>query len=190
MAPEIILKQGHGKAVDWWSLGILIFEMLVGLPPFYNKNTRMAYEKLLTNELEVPSDVSPEADSLLRGLLARNPAQRLGSKVAAHEASHDGVSEIKSHSWFRGVDFDRVLAMEETTPFKPKVKNMKDVSNFAAHFTKERLSMQHRGSGGSGGKEAGAPAEKHFPDFHYVAPPPSLLLPLPVSLLYTHSLPP
>ena len=149
----------------------------------------MAYEKLLTNELEVPSDVSPEADSLLRGLLARNPAQRLGSKVAAHEASHDGVSEIKSHSWFRGVDFDRVLAMEETTPFKPKVKNMKDVSNFAAHFTKERLSMQHRGSGGSGGKEAGAPAEKHFPDFHYVAPPP-LPTVAPTRVPTVHSLSP
>eukprot|EP00960_Hanusia_phi_P003885 114537-Hanusia_phi.AAC.1 len=71
MAPEILLKQGHGKEADWWSLGILIYEMLVGLPPFYQENTRKAYEALLTQPIEFPSNVSPEARRMVRGLAGR-----------------------------------------------------------------------------------------------------------------------
>ena len=90
MAPEIILKQGHWQAVDWWSLGILIYEMLFGLPPFYNRNTRLAYEKLLTRELEFPqfgggAPVSRDGKTLLQGLLAKDPLRRLGSQVSEHQ---------------------------------------------------------------------------------------------------------
>ena len=90
MAPEIILKQGHWQAVDWWSLGILIYEMLFGLPPFYNRNTRLAYEKLLTRELEFPqfgggAPVSSAGKTLLQGLLAKDPLRRLGNQVSAHQ---------------------------------------------------------------------------------------------------------
>ena len=77
----IILKQEHRQAVDWWSLGILIYEMLFGLPPFYNRNTRLAYEKLLTKELEFPHPLSQAGQSLLQGLLTKDPTRRLGSKV-------------------------------------------------------------------------------------------------------------
>eukprot|EP00286_Rhodomonas_abbreviata_P026010 CAMPEP_0181291732 /NCGR_PEP_ID=MMETSP1101-20121128/2127_1 /TAXON_ID=46948 /ORGANISM="Rhodomonas abbreviata, Strain Caron Lab Isolate" /LENGTH=510 /DNA_ID=CAMNT_0023396149 /DNA_START=250 /DNA_END=1778 /DNA_ORIENTATION=+ len=166
MAPEIILKQGHGQMVDWWSLGILIYEMLVGLPPFYNKNTRVAYEQLLTKEFEFPSSMSDDAKHLLKGLLQRNPSRRLGSKVSEHEKSHDGVSQIKSDPWFASVDFDKVLAMEVEPPFKPKVKNMLDVSNFAGSYTAQSISLSEEDE--EGAKEGGP--HKLFKDFSYVAP--------------------
>ena len=75
---------------DWWSLGILIYEMLFGLPPFYNRNTRLAYEKLLTRELEFPqfgggAPVSRDGKTLLQGLLAKDPLRRLGSQVSEHQ---------------------------------------------------------------------------------------------------------
>ena len=135
MAPEIVLKQGHGKAVDWWSLGVLIYEMLCGLPPFYHDNPRVAYERLLTLDLEFPVPaaagtpsgggggggaggggalaVSAAARGLLRGLLRADPRARIGGDVAAaEERSHDGVTLIKRHEWFVGIDFDRVLAKQ------------------------------------------------------------------------------
>eukprot|EP00282_Hemiselmis_andersenii_P043019 CAMPEP_0172066180 /NCGR_PEP_ID=MMETSP1043-20130122/11025_1 /TAXON_ID=464988 /ORGANISM="Hemiselmis andersenii, Strain CCMP441" /LENGTH=490 /DNA_ID=CAMNT_0012726325 /DNA_START=273 /DNA_END=1742 /DNA_ORIENTATION=+ len=141
MAPEIILKQGHGKAVDWWSLGILIYEMLTGTLPFYNENTRLAYKKLLTEELEFPPnvDLSPVSVDLLVKMLARNPSERLGSDVIRGGASFDGVFTIMQHDWFAGVDFDKVLAMEVPPPFAPKVKGIMDVSHFSSTFTEERL---------------------------------------------------
>jgi len=168
MAPEIILKLGHGQAVDWWSLGILIYEMLFGLPPFYNRNTRMAYEKLLTKELEFPHKVSDEACDLLRGLLHKEPSKRLGSIVSEQEKSHDGVSQIKTHRWFLCVDFDKVLNMEVEAPFRPRVKNMMDVSNFAVHFTSQSFDVSQDGSE----RRRGSSQDKHseFHGFHYVAP--------------------
>uniref|UniRef100_A0A0C3UEU4 Protein kinase domain-containing protein n=1 Tax=Guillardia theta (strain CCMP2712) TaxID=905079 RepID=A0A0C3UEU4_GUITC len=69
MAPEILLNKGHGKEADWWSLGILVYEMLVGLPPFYQENTKKAYEALLTKPLEFPENISREAKSMIRGLV-------------------------------------------------------------------------------------------------------------------------
>ena len=168
MAPEIILKLGHGQAVDWWSLGILIYEMLFGLPPFYNRNTRMAYEKLLTKELEFPLKVSDEACELLRGLLHKDPSKRLGSIVSEQEKSHDGVSQIKTHPWFVCVDFDKVLNMEVEAPFRPRVKNMMDVSNFAVHFTSQSFDVSQDNSE----RRRGSSHDKHseFHGFHYVAP--------------------
>lgn len=92
LAPEVLKGQGHGCAVDWWSLGTLMYEMLTGLPPFYSQNINIMYQKILNSELRFPSYVSSEAQSLLDGLLTRDPTKRLGTSDAA---------EIKKHPHLR-----------------------------------------------------------------------------------------
>lgn len=94
LAPEVLKGHGHGIAVDWWSLGTLLYEMLTGLPPFYAQNVNVMYQKILSGELRFPNYISEEAKSLLEGLLTRDPALRLGTK---------GGDEVKGHPWFADV---------------------------------------------------------------------------------------
>jgi serum/glucocorticoid-regulated kinase 2 len=79
MAPEVLLMQGHDVQADWWSLGILIYEMITGLPPFYSKDTKAAYHRLMSEPLEFKEQVSVEARELITGLLNTDPAKRLGA---------------------------------------------------------------------------------------------------------------
>jgi len=129
LAPEVLKGQGHGVAVDWWSLGTLIFEMLTGLPPFYAQNVNVMYQKILTGELRVPNYVSDDARSLLEGLLTREPAQRLGTK---------GGAEVKQHPWFSDIDWAKLERKEIEPPFKPNVKSQDDISQIDPQFTRER----------------------------------------------------
>ncbi|OON17041.1 kinase domain protein, partial [Opisthorchis viverrini] len=93
-APEIIRCEGHGKAVDWWSLGTLLYDMLSGAPPFSQEESKEATtHKILTAPLKFPPAFSPEVVSLIRGLLKRDPKERLGSK--------EDVEEVKRHKFFR-----------------------------------------------------------------------------------------
>lgn len=93
LAPEIVLNQGHGKPVDWWSFGTLLYEMLVGIPPFYSENVQEMYDMILHSDLYLPDFVSVEAGDLLARLLERDPSKRLGSGPR-------GVDEIKFHPFF------------------------------------------------------------------------------------------
>ncbi|RKO96047.1 Pkinase-domain-containing protein, partial [Caulochytrium protostelioides] len=88
LAPELLLGQGYTKVVDWWTLGILLWEMLTGLPPFYDENTNEMYRKILSDELVFSPEVSPTAKDLLSRLLQRDPKKRLGN---------NGADEIKKH---------------------------------------------------------------------------------------------
>ena len=92
LAPEILANKGHGKAVDWWSFGTLVFEMLKGLPPFYDQNMQRMYDKILHMELILPDHFSEEAKSLCSALLIRKVENRLGSKNNA---------DIKNHAFFK-----------------------------------------------------------------------------------------
>jgi serum/glucocorticoid-regulated kinase 2 len=87
LAPELLLGQGYTKTVDWWTLGVLLYEMMTGLPPFYDENTNEMYRKILQDELRFPDDVSPEAKSLLRGV-SEAYGQRKGSLMSLSIASH------------------------------------------------------------------------------------------------------
>jgi len=131
LAPEVLKGQGHGIAVDWWSLGTLIYEMLTGLPPFYSQNINIMYQKILNGELRFPSYVSSEAQSLLEGLLTREVDKRLGS-------GPDGSNEVKRHGFFGEIDWDRLEKKEIDAPFKPKVKSEIDTSQIDTAFTQER----------------------------------------------------
>jgi serine/threonine protein kinase len=130
LAPEFLLGGGHGKAVDWWSLGVLLYEMLCGLPPFYSENVNEMYELILKKPLEFTEEVSPEAQDLLRKLLDRNPDKRL-----------QNVEAFKAHPFFRDVNFTQLYERKIEPPFKPDTNAVK---NFDTEFTslKPRLSTR------------------------------------------------
>merc|ERR1711998_203495 len=133
LAPEILQTgTGYTKDVDWWSLGILIYEMMVGKPPFYSDNVNEMYEKILQDELTFPPGVSvPEdAKDLIRKLLVRAPEKRLG--YGAGDAKL-----IKDHPFFGAVNWDKLMKKEVGPPFKPDIKGETDVSNFDPIFTQE-----------------------------------------------------
>ncbi|KAJ7472261.1 kinase-like domain-containing protein [Mycena galericulata] len=129
IAPELLESQGYTKTVDWWTLGVLLYEMMTGLPPFYDENVNTMYQRILTDPLNFPLDMSSEARSVMTGLLQRDPSKRLG----AH-----GSEEIKKHPFFaKYIDWNRLLAKKYPTPFKPSVESVLDVANFDPDFTNE-----------------------------------------------------
>ncbi|KAF8895323.1 AGC/Akt protein kinase [Infundibulicybe gibba] len=129
LAPEILQNQGYNKTIDWWTLGVLLYEMLAGLPPFYDESTDMMYQKILNDPLVFGPEISTEARSILVGLLTRDPARRLGV---------NGADEIKKHPFFeKHIDFKKLLGKKIQPPFKPSVASPVDVSNFDTVFTAE-----------------------------------------------------
>eukprot|EP00128_Syssomonas_multiformis_P004724 Colp12_sorted_trinity150504_noHs@10514 len=128
MAPEVLTRQGHNKAVDWWSLGALMYDMLTGAPPFVANNRKKTMEKILRERLYLPHYLSPDGKDLLRKLLKRNPAARLGS-------SDDGGQQVMQHPFFAAIDWEALYNRQVAPPFKPRVMDENDVSNFDSKFT-------------------------------------------------------
>ncbi|XP_076453547.1 cAMP-dependent protein kinase catalytic subunit PRKX-like [Babylonia areolata] len=126
LAPEIILSKGHNKAVDWWSLGVLIFEMLVGYPPFYADNPFGIYEKILAGKVEWPKYIDLVAKDLIKKLLVQDRTRRLGNMK-------NGADDIKRHKWFKSVDWESVVAKKLQAPIVPKVSHAGDTSNFETY---------------------------------------------------------
>nr|VZI29624.1 unnamed protein product [Spirometra erinaceieuropaei] len=129
-APEILLRQGHGKAVDWWSLGTLMYDMLSGGPPFAGEDRKKTMELVLRGKFVLAPYLSREAKRLLKGLLRKNVAERLGSK-------EEDAEEIKAHPFFRNTNWDQVYARQAEPPFKPTLTSETDVSRFDPQFTNE-----------------------------------------------------
>ncbi|CAK67885.1 unnamed protein product (macronuclear) [Paramecium tetraurelia] len=130
MAPEIYLKKGHNQTADWYSLGVLLYVMLQGIPPFYSQNKRQMIRSRLERQIEFKTPISDVASDLIKQLLKNNPKDRLGS---------DGVNEIKSHPFFQDLDWDEVLHKRLPAPFKPKLLSDRDLRNFDDDFTKETI---------------------------------------------------
>jgi serum/glucocorticoid-regulated kinase 2 len=129
LAPEILSGHGYDRTIDWWTLGILLYEMMAGLPPFYDERTDKMYDKILHDPLIFPEDFTDEACSILTGLINRDPTQRLGRQ---------GAEAIKAHPFFKKyIDFDALVQKKIQPPFKPRVTSPVDVSNFDAEFTAE-----------------------------------------------------
>uniref|UniRef100_U3J3D9 non-specific serine/threonine protein kinase n=1 Tax=Anas platyrhynchos platyrhynchos TaxID=8840 RepID=U3J3D9_ANAPP len=126
MAPEVVNRRGHTQSADWWSFGVLMFEMLTGTLPFQGKDRKETMTMILKAKLGMPQFLSPEAQSLLRMLFKRNPANRLG-------AGPDGVEEIKRHPFF----FQNRLECEREIhpPFKPATGRPEDTFYFDPEFT-------------------------------------------------------
>ncbi|TIA90968.1 hypothetical protein E3P99_01300 [Wallemia hederae] len=129
LAPELLLNKGYTKSVDWWTLGVLLYEMLSGLPPFYDENTNEMYRKILQDPLRFGDEFSPDAKDILSRLLHRNPSARLG---------YNGAQEIKDHPFFvNNIDWKRLSSKKIQPPFKPAVASAIDTSNFDEEFTSE-----------------------------------------------------
>ncbi|RPA87409.1 Pkinase-domain-containing protein [Ascobolus immersus RN42] len=130
LAPELLLGKGYTKSVDWWTLGVLLYEMLTGLPPFYDENTNEMYRKIVQEPLTFPGPeiVPADAKDLLTRLLDRDPERRLGAR---------GAAEIKSHAFFESIDWKRLLQKKIQPTFRPNVADATDVKNFDTEFTSE-----------------------------------------------------
>ena len=129
LAPEILERTGHGKPVDWWSLGSIIYEMIVGLPPFYEKDNReKLFKQIKSGEPEYPEDMTPEWQDLLKGLFKKDPADRLGGKLGS-------ADEIKNHPWYSQVDWDILKEKKIIPPFKPKLDGEDDTKYIDNEFT-------------------------------------------------------
>jgi len=152
LAPEVLEGREYGKAIDWWSLGTLMFEMLTGLPPYYSTDVQQMYTKILKAPLVIPDFITPEARSLLQGLLERDPKKRLSdSKI------------IKDHAYFRDINWEKLLSKELPPPFVPDVSGPLDTKNFDITFLKKDPVLQREGNISSSQQD-------NFMNFTYIAP--------------------
>jgi len=132
LAPEIVEKTGHGKPVDWWSLGILCYELCIGIPPFYHQNLHTMYRKIRTENPRFPASMSRKCQDLIVRFLVRDPKQRLGSGPG-------DVEEVKKQAWFSGLSWEDLLAKKIEPGYIPNVRSEMDTSNFSKEFTKETV---------------------------------------------------
>ncbi|GMF29157.1 unnamed protein product [Phytophthora fragariaefolia] len=157
IAPELLKGLPYGKAVDWWGFGTLLYEMMTGQTPFFDRNRKRMFHNILHRDVVFTQAFSEDAKDLLTGLLRRDPAKRLGSGPS-------GVQEIMDHPFFASIDFDKLLKREVEPPFKPVVNSEADTGNVANIFTREmardspvtqELGATHR-------------AQAHFDGFTYM----------------------
>lgn len=134
LAPEMLRRAGHTRSIDWYLLGVLIYEMLVGVPPYFNTDKAKLFENIQSGPLKIPHTMSPAARNLILSLLNRNPSKRLGSGPTDAE-------EIKNHEFFAGLNWDDIAAKKGIVK-KPKpravIQNPKSIRTF---FEEEKESL-------------------------------------------------
>ncbi|CAK4696840.1 hypothetical protein LEN26_011413 [Aphanomyces euteiches] len=123
LAPEIIQSKGHGKSVDWWAIGVLIYEMLAGYPPFYDENPFGIYQKILTGRVEYPKYIDSKAKDLIKKLLTHDRTKRLG-------CLRNGAEDVKKHKYFSNVDWNVVISKGDAPPYLPPIHGPGDHGNF------------------------------------------------------------
>ncbi|XP_036178312.1 serine/threonine-protein kinase Sgk2 isoform X2 [Myotis myotis] len=132
LAPEVLRKEPYDRAVDWWCLGAVLYEMLHGLPPFYSRDISQMYENILHQPLQIPVGRTVAACDLLHALLHKDQRQRLGSKA--------DFTEIKNHVFFSPINWDDLYHKRLTPPFNPNVEGPADLKHFDPEFTQEAVS--------------------------------------------------
>ncbi|XP_058119041.1 protein kinase C isoform X3 [Anopheles ziemanni] len=129
IAPEILQELDYGPSVDWWALGVLMYEMMAGQPPFEADNEDDLFEAILRDDVLYPVWLSREAVSILKGFMTKNSAKRLGCT--------DGENQIRSHPFFKDMDWEALEQRKVRPPFRPRVRSARDALNFDTEFTKE-----------------------------------------------------
>uniref|UniRef100_A0A8C1UXK4 protein kinase C n=1 Tax=Cyprinus carpio TaxID=7962 RepID=A0A8C1UXK4_CYPCA len=129
LAPEVLTDSMYTRAVDWWGLGVLIYEMLVGESPFPGDDEEEVFDSIVNDEVRYPRFMSPESVSIIQKLLQKNPEKRLG-------AGEQDANEVKRHRFFQGIEWEALLAKRVKPPFLPSIKAPADVSNFDEEFTR------------------------------------------------------
>nr|XP_014341638.1 PREDICTED: serine/threonine-protein kinase N3 [Latimeria chalumnae] len=131
MAPEVLTETTYTRAVDWWGLGVLIYEMLVGESPFPGDDEEEVFDSIVNDEVCYPRFLSTEAIAIIRKLLRKNPERRLG-------AGEGDAEEVKKQMFFQEIDWDALFAKKAKPPFIPKIASPSDVSNFDKEFTTQK----------------------------------------------------
>ncbi|XP_015585252.1 protein kinase C isoform X2 [Cephus cinctus] len=132
IAPEILQELQYGASVDWWALGVLMYEMMAGQPPFEADNEDDLFDSILRDDVLYPVWLSKEAVSILKGFMTKNPAKRLGCVI-----ENGGENAIRVHPFFQCMNWEALEARELQPPFRPRIRNQRDAMNFDAEFTKE-----------------------------------------------------
>ncbi|CAM8910528.1 hypothetical protein QQ045_031460 [Rhodiola kirilowii] len=157
MAPEIVLGKGHDNSADWWSVGILLFEMLTGKPPFLGNRNKIQ-QRIVKEKIKLPTFLTGDAHSLLKGLLNKDASKRLGSGPT-------GSNEIKSHKWFKPINWKKLDAREIQPSFRPEVSGQQCIANFEKKWTDMAILDS----------PVASPNENPFVGFTYVKPSGSFL---------------
>uniref|UniRef100_A0A182MDR8 non-specific serine/threonine protein kinase n=1 Tax=Anopheles culicifacies TaxID=139723 RepID=A0A182MDR8_9DIPT len=157
LAPEVLEDNDYGHAVDWWGTGVVMYEMICGRLPFYNRDHDILFTLILMEEVKFPRNISPNARSLLSGLLVKNPKQRLGG-------GPDDAKEIMAHPFFVSINWSDLVAKRITPPFKPQVTSDTDTRYFDREFTGESVELTPSDNNGPLGA---IQEEPHFSEFSY-----------------------
>ncbi|KAK9522078.1 hypothetical protein VZT92_018568 [Zoarces viviparus] len=128
LAPEVLTDDNYTRAVDWWGMGVLIFEMLVGESPFPGEDEEEVFDSIVNDDVQYPGSLPPDVVGILQKLLKKNPLKRLGA------GERDAI-EVKGEKFFETIDWEALLAKKVKPPFLPSIKESMDVGNFDSEFT-------------------------------------------------------
>uniref|UniRef100_A0A4W5NTY8 non-specific serine/threonine protein kinase n=1 Tax=Hucho hucho TaxID=62062 RepID=A0A4W5NTY8_9TELE len=163
LAPEVLEDNDYGRAVDWWGLGVVMYEMMCGRLPFYNQDHEKLFELILMEDIKFPRTLSSDAKSLLSGLLIKDPNKRLGG-------GPDDAKEIMRHSFFAGIDWQDVYDKKLIPPFKPQVSSETDTRYFDEEFTAQTITITPPEKFDEDGMDCMDNERRpHFPQFSYSA---------------------
>jgi len=156
LAPEVLEDNDYGHAVDWWGFGVVLYEMLCGRLPFYNRDHEVLFELILSEAVRFPTRLTPQSKSILNGLLEKNPAKRLGGSVRDAE-------EVMAHEFFELINWNDIFHKQIPPPFKPTIDNKEDVKYFDEDFTRETPRLTPPDGG-----QLDDTSKTQFPEFSYV----------------------
>uniref|UniRef100_A0A2I3TCP0 non-specific serine/threonine protein kinase n=2 Tax=Homininae TaxID=207598 RepID=A0A2I3TCP0_PANTR len=158
---KVLEDNDYGRAVDWWGLGVVMYEMMCGRLPFYNQDHEKLFELILMEEIRFPRTLGPEAKSLLSGLLKKDPKQRLGG-------GSEDAKEIMQHRFFAGIVWQHVYEKKLSPPFKPQVTSETDTRYFDEEFTAQMITITPPDQDDSM-ECVDSERRPHFPQFSYSA---------------------